>query len=171
MFCSWTQGLGASLIGAGIGSFGGGYISEALGGSYELGWGIGGIVGGIAGGYVYKGIQYIRAMNFLKVHGLTGVEAKGVIRSFNGTPSIKKLKVDTMVYRGWGGRALEIRPWVSPIDYGINARSALSIPLSNSLAQTTAFVVPSGIKVLTGTAAPLFGQLGGGVQWWVWLFL
>lgn len=48
--------LGASMIGAGILSFAGGYISEALGGSYGLGWGIGNIVGSIAGGMVYKGI-------------------------------------------------------------------------------------------------------------------
>jgi hypothetical protein len=48
--------LGASMIGAGVLSFAGGYISEALGGSYGLGWGIGNIVGSIAGGMVYKGI-------------------------------------------------------------------------------------------------------------------
>lgn len=48
--------LGASMIGAGVLSFAGGYISEALGGSYALGWGIGNVVGSIAGGMVYKGI-------------------------------------------------------------------------------------------------------------------
>jgi RHS repeat-associated protein len=48
--------FGASMIGAGIGSFAGGYISEAFGGSYGLGWGIGNIVGSIAGGMVYKGV-------------------------------------------------------------------------------------------------------------------
>lgn len=48
--------LGASMIGAGVLSFAGGYISEALGGSYVLGWGIGNVVGSIAGGMVYKGI-------------------------------------------------------------------------------------------------------------------
>ena len=48
--------LGACMIGAGVLSFAGGYISEALGGSYALGWGIGNVVGSIAGGMVYKGI-------------------------------------------------------------------------------------------------------------------
>lgn len=45
-------GLGAMMIGAGVGSFAGGYTLEALGGSYELGSFIGNIVGGIAGGKV-----------------------------------------------------------------------------------------------------------------------
>ena len=48
--------LGASMIGAGVLSFAGGYFSEALGCSYALGWGIGNVVGSIAGGMVYKGI-------------------------------------------------------------------------------------------------------------------
>ena len=42
---------GIVLIGAGIGSLIGGEISEALGGSYALGWSIGGVVGGIGGLY------------------------------------------------------------------------------------------------------------------------
>ena len=48
--------IGASMIGAGVVSFAGGYISEAFGGSYGLGWVIGNIVGSIAGGMIYKGI-------------------------------------------------------------------------------------------------------------------
>ncbi|MDR1891517.1 MAG: S8 family serine peptidase [Oscillospiraceae bacterium] len=56
-FTGVGAGIGASMIGSGIGSFAGGYISEGLGGSYELGAGIGSFVGGIAGGQVYKGIQ------------------------------------------------------------------------------------------------------------------
>ena len=55
-FVPGLGGLGASMIGAGVLSFAGGYISEALGGSYSLGWGIGNIAGSIAGGMVYKGI-------------------------------------------------------------------------------------------------------------------
>ena len=34
----------------------GGYISESLGGSFELGSAIGNIVGGIVGGQIYKGL-------------------------------------------------------------------------------------------------------------------
>jgi hypothetical protein len=48
--------LGASLIGAGVLGFGGGHISEALGGSYALGWYIGTFVGSIVGGLTYKAI-------------------------------------------------------------------------------------------------------------------
>lgn len=49
-------GIGAGLIGQGIGGIAGEYISEALGGSFELGAAIGGIVGSIAGGIAYRGI-------------------------------------------------------------------------------------------------------------------
>ena len=44
--------VGASMIGSGVGSFAGGYISESLGGNYELGATIGGIGGGIIGGKI-----------------------------------------------------------------------------------------------------------------------
>jgi hypothetical protein len=50
-------GIGAAMIGSGIGSFGGGYISEALGGNYEFGSLIGSILGGAAGNGIYKGLQ------------------------------------------------------------------------------------------------------------------
>lgn len=50
-------GIGAGLIGQGVGGIAGGYISEALGGSFELGASIGGIVGSIAGGFAYRGIM------------------------------------------------------------------------------------------------------------------
>lgn len=38
----------------------GGYISEVLGGSFEFGASIGGIVGSIAGGFIYRGIMSYR---------------------------------------------------------------------------------------------------------------
>ena len=50
-------GIGAGLIGQGVGSIAGGYISEALGGSFELGSTLGGIAGSIAGGFTYRGIM------------------------------------------------------------------------------------------------------------------
>ena len=50
-------GIGAGLIGQGVGSIAGGYISKAFGGSFELGATIGGIVGSVAGGFAYRGIM------------------------------------------------------------------------------------------------------------------
>ena len=47
--------LGASMIGSGVGSIGGGFLSEALGFGFQAGAMIGGIVGGIVGGQIYKG--------------------------------------------------------------------------------------------------------------------
>ena len=51
-------GIGASLLGSGIGGIAGGFISESLGGSFELGAGIGNIIGGILGGKIYDGIKF-----------------------------------------------------------------------------------------------------------------
>ena len=44
------------MIGSGVGSIGGGFLSEALGFGFEAGAMIGGVVGGIVGGQIYKGI-------------------------------------------------------------------------------------------------------------------
>ena len=52
-------------------------------------------------------------------------------------------------------------------NYGEAARSQLSLPPGNTMSNMTIFVIPKGTTVLVGTAAPLFRQLGGGVQWWV----
>ena len=51
--------IGASMIGSGVLGIAGGYISESLGGSFELGSAIGNIVGGIVGDGIYKGLQSI----------------------------------------------------------------------------------------------------------------
>ena len=59
--------LGASMIGSGVGSIGGGFLSEALGFGFEAGAMIGGVVGGIVGGQIYKGIsttKLYRAVSF-----------------------------------------------------------------------------------------------------------
>ncbi len=58
--------MGASMIGSGIGGIAGGFISEALGGSFETGAMIGAIVGGIIGGQVYKGVQAASAARAAK---------------------------------------------------------------------------------------------------------
>ena len=61
--------------------------------------------------------------------------------------------------------------WSSPINYGSEARSLLSLPTVNTMEYTSIFLIPNGTQVLTGIAAPLFGQTGGGVQWWFRLWL
>ena len=53
-------GIGAGLVGQGVGGIAGGFISEALGGSFELGATIGGIAGSIAGGIAYREITSYR---------------------------------------------------------------------------------------------------------------
>ena len=53
-------GIGAGLIGQGIGGLAGGFISESLGGDFSTGAAIGGFIGGIVGGAVYRGYTNYR---------------------------------------------------------------------------------------------------------------
>lgn len=106
----------------------------------------------------------VSAENFLKSNGQNPDE---ILSCFKGTPKVKTLKADTTVYRTWGGDSREIGHWVSPNNYGSSARNLLSLPASNTMTNTSTFLLPKGTTVLTGEAAPLFGQTGGGVQWWI----
>ena len=47
----------------------------------------------------------------------------------------------------------------------------LSLPATNTMTNTSAFIIPSGTVVLQRKAAAMFGQLGGGIQWWVALLI
>ncbi len=58
--CIGLGSIGAGMIGQGIGSIAGGFISEACGGSFALGAAIGGFAGSIIGGFAYRGIQNFR---------------------------------------------------------------------------------------------------------------
>ena len=123
----------------------------------------GSISGAITGG-VNGYSNYSSAANFLKSNG---ANPKEVLSSYKGTPKVKTLKTDTTVYRTWGGTTSELGHWVSPNNYGSSARNLLSLPAGNTMAHTSSFLLPKGTTVLAGKAAPLFGQSGGGVQWWI----
>ena len=133
------------LIGAGIG-FGGGAI-------------IGGIIGGFSGASKFAANSAYITEN--------GGNVKEVLSAFKGNPQLKSVKSNATVYRYWGGSSGELGHWVSPIDYGSSARSLLSLPASNTMTNLSSFTV-NGIA-LQGKAAALFGQAGGGVQWWIGL--
>lgn len=50
--------------------------------------------------------------------------------------------------------------------HGLGMRS-LSLLSGNTMTPTSSFLLPKGTTVLAGKTAPLFGQSGGGVQWWI----
>ena len=60
------------MIGSGIGGIAGGFISESLGGSFELGAMIGNIAGGFIGSAAYDGIKF------------SGVAKKGIVIGKSG---------------------------------------------------------------------------------------
>ena len=90
-------GIGASMIGSGIGGIAGGYISEALGGSFELGSIIGSVLGGIIGGKVYDGIKIAQlSKNGVVVlgEGMSRVRATAATTgagTYGGMPGFAKL--------------------------------------------------------------------------------
>jgi len=161
---------GVAMIGTGIGGIIGGYISEATGGNFALGYGLGSLIGGIVSGLVYKGVQYLRVVHFLKKAGVSGEKIRNTLSGFKGIPQIKKLKKDTVVYRSWGGASREIGPWVTPYDYGPYKISFLALPPENTMEYTSSFVIPAGTKYLFGMVAPNFNLAGGGIQWWLELW-
>ncbi len=159
-----------ALIGAAVGTAAGAGIGYAATGTLEgmatgaaIGFGVGSVVGAIAGG-ARGGSNYIKASSFLKSNGANLSE---VLSAYKGTPKVQTLKADTTVYRTWGGNSGKYGHWVSPQNYGPNAKSMLSLPPVNTAENVSTFVLREGTSVLSGKAAPLFGQAGGGIQWWV----
>ena len=107
------------------------------------------------------------AYRFLRRNGQTPAQTRQALRAFKGVPQVTTVQQDTIVYRSWGGGAGKLSHWISPNYYGSAARSLLSIPATNTMEFTSTFLITNGTQVLSGIAAPLFGQIGGGIQWWV----
>lgn len=90
-------GLGASMIGSGVGGIAGGFISEACGGSFATGAIIGNIVGGIIGGKVYDGIKTLQLANKGAVvlgegmNRVNAVAAKTGAATYGGMPGYSSL--------------------------------------------------------------------------------
>jgi len=88
-------GLGASLIASGVGSLAGGFISEAMGYSFETGAMIGGIVGGIAGGKVYNKVHFSKIAKQGVVIGKSGQYDKVAkqlgMAHYDGLPGFKQI--------------------------------------------------------------------------------
>ncbi len=159
-----------AAIGFAVGAASGAAIGYATTGTLEgtlNGMADGALSGSISGaitGGVNGYSNYSSAANFLKSNG---ANPKEVLSSYKGTPKVQTLKTDTTVYRTWGGTTQELGHWVSPNNYGSSARNLLSLPTGNTMTNTSSFLLPKGTTVLAGKAAPLFGQSGGGVQWWI----
>ena len=159
-----------AAIGFAVGAASGAAIGYATTGTLEgtiNGMADGALSGSISGaitGGVNGYSNYSSAANFLKSNG---ANPKDVLPSYKGTPKVQTLKTDTTVYRTWGGKTRELGHWVSPNNYGSSARNLLSLPTGNTMTSTSPFLLPKGTTVLAGKAAPLFGQSGGGVQWWI----
>ena len=75
-------GIGAGLIGQGIGSIAGGYISEAFGGSFEFGAAIGGIVGSIVGSSIYKVYDTYKITQIANAQNVVIGEGMGRVKNF-----------------------------------------------------------------------------------------
>ena len=101
--------------------------------------------------------------------GEYGENTTEVLNAFRGTPNLTKVQVDTTVYRTWGGMSKAKGHWVSPKNYGLKARSKLSLPDCNTATNISTYIIPKGTMVLSGRASSLFGHMGGGFQWWVGL--
>ena len=159
-----------AAIGFAVGAASGAAIGYATTGTLEgtLNGTADGALSGSISGAITGGVNgysnYSSAANFLKSNG---ANPKEVLSSYKGPPKVQTLKTDTTVYRTWGGTTQELGHWGSPNNYGSSARNLLSLPTGNTMTNTSSFLLPKGTTVMAGKAAPLFGQSGGGVQWWI----
>lgn len=154
-------GIGAMISGESFGSDE--FWSDVIFGGM-LGFGAGSIIGGITGGF-YGAYGYRVNSSYITYYGGNPQE---VLRSFRGNPRLSSVGADTTVYRFYGGMAPARSHWVTPIYYGDSARSLLSLPLGNTMDYLGIYTYNGGFA-LVGKAAALFGQVGGGIQWWVGL--
>ena len=165
-----AQGI---AIGATVGVIGGGIVggiasdwsAEGILIGMGIGLGAGAIVGGVIGGFAGAS-SFTANSAYISQYG---GNVKEVLSTYKGNPKLKVLNSNTTVYRTWGGASGQYGHWISPKNYGSAARSMLSLPPGNTAANTSTFVISEGSKVLSGKAAALFGQVGGGIQWWIGL--
>ena len=165
-----AQGI---AIGAAVGVVGGGIVggiasdwsAEGILIGVGIGLGAGAIVGGVIGG-IAGASSFTANSTYISQHG---GNVKQVLSAYKGNPRLKVLDSDTTVYRTWGGVSGEVGHWTSPKNYGPAARKMLSLPPENTAVNTSTFLISKGSTVLSGKAAALFGQPGGGIQWWIGL--
>ena len=133
----------------------------------DLGNPTGGDGGGNSTGNANTGTTTSQSASVKSFLTSQGQNPNDVLECFSGEPQLQVLTEDTTVFRVWGGTTPEYGHWVSTYNYGGAARSLLSLPPGNTMANTSSFVIPAGTTVLTGVAGPHFRQPGGGVQWWI----
>lgn len=163
-----AQGI---VIGAAVGVVAGGIVggiatdwsAEGILIGMGIGLGAGAILGGVIGG-VAGGSSFTANSAYISQYG---GNVKEVFSAFKGNPRLKVLNSNTTVYRTWGGASSKFGHWISPKNYGSAARRMLSLPPWNTATNTSSFLISKGSTVLSGKAAALFGQAGGGIQWWI----
>ncbi|MGN0819002.1 MAG: RHS repeat-associated core domain-containing protein [Christensenellaceae bacterium] len=165
-----AQGI---VIGAVVGVVGGGIVggiasdwsTEGILIGMGIGLGVCAIVGGIIGGFAGAS-SFTANSSYISQYG---GNVKEVLSAYKGNPRIKVLNSNTIAYRTWGGASGQYGHWISPKNYGSAVRSMLSLPQGNTAVNTSQFLISKGSTVLSGKAAALFGQTGGGIQWWIGL--
>jgi len=83
-----------------------------------------------------------------------------VAQAFEGTHEVITLSKDLIVYRHWGGDALETGSlWFSPKPYVRpgNARRYLALPDYNSATRISLFKIPAGTTIIRGRVASKVG--------------
>ena len=164
-----TSGLSDTQIGlqstveAGV-MLGGGLFG--LGASSLVGGGAAGLIGPaeFAAGMV-PGMEGATLTGSMGAGGLKLLESSGVA---NATGDIVSTVLDkaTTVFRVHGGTSSQIGEFVSPTPLTSSAQATADLALhpGNTASTMSTLQIPAGTRVQTSTAAPAFGQPGGGQQ-------
>ncbi len=92
--------------------------------------------------------------------------AAGTVQAWSGSITAGAVPDGGMTaFRVWGGSG-QAGSWLSPIapESADAARSLLALPPENSAGFISEVNIPGGTQIQFGTAAPAFGQAGGGIQ-------
>jgi len=113
----------------------------------------------------------VKAENFLRANKISDDKIEGIMASFKGIPRVNVLKSNKTVFRVWGEGSEKVGNWISPVNYGANARNKLALPPWNKANNVYQFTLSKGTVVLKGRAAKLnigdYSVPGGGIQWWM----
>ncbi len=92
--------------------------------------------------------------------------ATGVVEAWSGPVEEVRNPEPLTMYRVYGGDARQLGAWLSPVKPVSSAqvRADLALPPQNTAQFVSEVTVPAGTLMRRGTAAPAFGQPGGGPQ-------
>ena len=109
----------------------------------------------------------VKAKNFLINKGLSKLEAKQVVASFNGKIEVQTTKETMTVYRYLGENSRAVSNYVTPELYRDPINKLALAYNGNNATKVVQLSLSEGANILSGTVARVGKFTGGGIQYYV----